>query len=60
METQAPVAEVTAQPVDPGLIRHIATCDEQVATAARDVRGIENRFEFIDYVPYRFTVRGIR
>src|SRR5260370_29602876 len=47
MEPQAPVIQVTRQPADPGLVRRIAAGDEQVATAARDVRGIEHRFEFI-------------
>ena len=50
MEPQASVTEVTPQPADPGLVRRIAAGDEQVATAARDVRGIEHRFEFIGYV----------
>jgi hypothetical protein len=36
MEAQSSVAEVTPQPADPGLVRHIAAGDEQVATAACD------------------------
>ena len=54
MEAQSSVTEVTAQPADPGLVRHIAAGDEQVETAACDVRCIEHRFEFIDYVANRF------
>ncbi len=58
MEPQPPVIEVTPQPADPGLVRRIAANDEQVATAARDVRGIEHRFEFIDHVADSFPRFG--
>jgi hypothetical protein len=41
------VPQVPSQPRDAGLVRHVAAGHEQVATASDEVRGIEDRLEFI-------------